>query len=122
MNNLGWIWRIVINNKWLYLFSILLLLLESGAYISSTALQEKLIDGIFINKNYDQFPYIVSLIAIAYVSYSLLFTIGSYILYNNISNFLLTLSTKLLNHLYKLPTVLFQKSVQGNIFIISRLI
>ncbi|MEE6146342.1 ABC transporter ATP-binding protein [Bacillus cereus] len=113
MNNLGWIWRIVINNKWLYLFSILLLLLESGAYISSTALQEKLIDGIFINKNYDQFPYIVSLIAIAYVSYSLLFTIGSYILYNNISNFLLTLSTKLLNHLYKLPTVLFQKKRSG---------
>lgn len=113
MNSLSWIWKVVINNKWLYLFSILLLFLESGAYISSTVLQKKLIDDIFINNNYDQFLYIVCLIAVAYVSYSILFTISSYVLYKNISHFLLSLSIKLLEHLYKLPTVLFQKKRVG---------
>ncbi|EEM69064.1 MULTISPECIES: ABC transporter ATP-binding protein [Bacillus cereus group] len=113
MNNLVWIFKKIVNKKWLYTFSILLLFLESIAYISSTVLQQRLIDNIFINKEYDQFLYVLSLIAISYISYSLLFTIGSYALAKNMSYFLLSLSKDLIKHLYNISTALFQKKRTG---------
>lgn len=55
----------------------------------------------------------VVLIAIAYIGYSLFFTICSYMLYKNIASYLLNLSRRSLNHLYTLPTVTFQKKRKG---------
>lgn len=40
MSTLFWIWRIVIKNKFTYIFTISLLLLETLTYISSTVLQK----------------------------------------------------------------------------------
>ncbi|HDR6315556.1 TPA: ABC transporter ATP-binding protein [Bacillus thuringiensis] len=113
MNSLVWILKKVRGNKWIYMFSILLLFLESGAYISSTVLQQRLIDNVFINKEYDQFIYVLSLIAISYISYSLLFTISSYFLAKNMSNLLLSLSSNYLQHLYSIKTAIFQKKRTG---------
>ncbi|QPA52729.1 ABC transporter ATP-binding protein [Lysinibacillus sphaericus] len=113
MNSLIWILKRVVNKKYLYVPSILLLLFESIAYISSTVLQQKLIDNVFIKQEYDQFPYILSLIALSYISYSLLFTISSYILAKNMSHFLLSLSKDFMIHLYKMQTVHFQKRRVG---------
>ncbi|PRQ00615.1 Lipid A export ATP-binding/permease protein MsbA [Bacillus sp. M21] len=113
MNSLMWILKKVISNKWLYGFSIFLLLLESSAYISSTVLQQKLIDNVFIGKDYDQFLYIFSLIAISYISYSILFTISSYVLAKNMSVFLLSLSNDFMIHLYNIKTAMFQKKRTG---------
>lgn len=113
MNSLIWILKRVVNKKYLYVPSILLLFFESIAYVSSTVLQQKLIDNVFINKEYDQFPYILSLIALSYISYSLLFTISSYFLAKNMSHFLLSLSKDFMRHLYKMQTVHFQKRRVG---------
>ncbi|MCU4757466.1 ABC transporter ATP-binding protein/permease [Bacillus cereus] len=113
MNNLVWIFKRVIDNKWIYMFAILLLFLESGAYISSTVLQQKLIDNVFINKEYDQFLHVLSLIAVSYISYSLLFTISSYVLAKNMSNFLVSLANNYLQHLYSIKTAIFQKRRTG---------
>ncbi|MEM5637747.1 ABC transporter ATP-binding protein [Bacillus toyonensis] len=90
-----------------------MLFLESGAYISSTVLQQRLIDNVFINKEYDQFIYVLSLIAISYISYSLLFTISSYVLAKNMSNLLLSLSSNYFQHLYSIKTAIFQKKRTG---------
>ncbi|PGE96010.1 ABC transporter transmembrane domain-containing protein, partial [Bacillus toyonensis] len=113
MNSLVWIFKKIRGNKWIYIFSILLLFLESGAYISSTVLQQRLIDNVFINKEYDQFIYVLSLIAISYISYSLLFTISSYVLAKNMSNLLLSLSSNYFQHLYSIKTAIFQKKRTG---------
>lgn len=113
MKFLPWIWKVVINNKILYVLSFLLLLIESMAYIASTFLQQRLIDEIFINGKYHEITYVVSLMAVAYVSYSVLFTVNSYILYKNIGLYLRNLSTLSLNHLYKLPTVKLQEKRVG---------
>ncbi|MEK5115043.1 ABC transporter ATP-binding protein [Bacillus sp. FSL R5-0677] len=113
MNSLVWSLKKVINKKWLYVFSIILLFLESSTYISSTVLQQKLIDNVFINKEYDQFLYVLSLIAVSYIGYSLLFTISSYILAQNMSRFLLSLSNDFLEHLYCINTALFQRKRVG---------
>ncbi|WP_074594394.1 ABC transporter ATP-binding protein [Bacillus cereus] len=113
MNSLVWIFKRVIDNKWIYMFAILLLFLESGAYISSTVLQQKLIDNVFINKEYDQFLNVLSLIAVSYISYSLLFTISSYVLAKNMSNFLVSLANNYLQHLYSIKTAIFQKRRTG---------
>ncbi|HDR7660085.1 MULTISPECIES: ABC transporter ATP-binding protein [Bacillus] len=113
MNSLVWVLKRVVNKKYLYAFSIILLFLESIAYISSTVLQQKLIDNVFIKKEYDQFPYILSLIVLSYLSYSLLFTISSYFLVKNMSHFLLSLSKDFMKHLYKMQTVHFQRRRVG---------
>ncbi len=115
MNSLVWIFKRVIDNKWIYMFAILLLFLESGAYISSTVLQQKLIDNVFINKEYDQFLNVLSLIAVSYISYSLLFTITSYVLAKNLSNFLVSLANNYLQHLYSIKTAIFQKKAYRGI-------
>ncbi|MGG3806581.1 ABC transporter ATP-binding protein [Metabacillus fastidiosus] len=113
MNSIFWSLKKVIKKKYLYIFSILLLFLESSAYISSIVLQQNLIDNIFIKKEYDQFLNVLSLLSAAYLSYSLLFTISSYFLAKNLSLFLLSLSKDFMKHLYNMRTALFQKKRIG---------
>jgi ABC-type multidrug transport system fused ATPase/permease subunit len=103
MANFNWIKQYVVKWKWYILAATALMFLESLSLISTVGLQRKIIDEVFLGRNYGEFPFILGLFVLSSIGYSLLFVFSGHVAsLCNLSIFK-SISIRLINKVYKIP-------------------
>ncbi|MBA4493461.1 ABC transporter ATP-binding protein [Paenactinomyces guangxiensis] len=113
MNNVKWILMYIKGIRLIYISSILLLLLESIAYIYTIQLQQKMIDDVIVNGMYSNFWDVLLLIILCYITYSLLFVINPFVQSKIHGSVKKVLTKEALSHLYRIPHERFQEKRTG---------
>ncbi|WP_152656292.1 ABC transporter ATP-binding protein [Oceanobacillus sp. CFH 90083] len=111
--NLQWLRKYIRPNKRLLVLAIILMIVESYAYLATIGLQQSLIDGVLIANDFTNFYLIISLMILAFVGYSLLFTLGPYVIYKVRAAIIEHLVRDFMNYMYKIPTATFEKERTG---------
>jgi ABC-type multidrug transport system fused ATPase/permease subunit len=104
-----------INKKSLLLFGYFALFLESVTPIIAILLQRDLIDKVFIEKQYQEFPKLLALYAIFFFGPKLWFTVRKVTFFHISYHLQMTLTKEFLLKIYDLPTAVFNKEHSGKL-------
>lgn len=99
---------------WL-LLGYIAIFFESFTPIIATLLQRDLIDRVFSQKQYQEFPKIITLYAIFFFGPKLWFTVRKVAFYHIGYHLQMNLTEKFLSKIYNMPTVLFNKEHVGSL-------
>lgn len=114
MRNIRWLWKYSSPIKWMLLLSVVLLTMESLANIASIALQQRLIDHVFVEGKYEEFAGILILMGIAFAAHSALFTLGPHTVHLNMAYFHSKLAGNLIKVLHRMPISKLHKERTAN--------
>lgn len=114
MKNLRWLWKYCSPVKWMLLLSVVLMTLESLSNIAAIALQQRLIDHVFVEGKYEEFAGILILMGSAFVAHSVLFTLGPHTIHLNMAYFHSKLSGNLIKVLHRMPISKLHKERTAN--------
>ncbi|OKP80719.1 hypothetical protein A3844_26925 [Paenibacillus helianthi] len=109
MANYKWLWSHVRKIKGLYGLSFLVLFCEALSNVATIALQQKMIDRVMIGGQTDKFWFILLQLGIAYLTYSILFTIGPHLLQHSIAKMRTSMGIELMKHIFRIPVSVIQK-------------
>ncbi|GAA0293211.1 ABC-type multidrug transport system fused ATPase/permease subunit [Gracilibacillus halotolerans] len=113
-NNLRWLLRYIRPRKGLLFLAVCLMIAESYSSIAMIGLQQKIIDDVLIAQNYDKLYGILSIMAIAAVAYSFLFTFGPHAIHKAKAATTEHMVRDFMRYMYKIPTSLLQKERTGS--------
>ena len=104
-----------INKKSWFLVGYFAIFLESLTPIIATLLQRDMIDKVFGEKQYQQFPKILALYAIFFFGPKLWFTVRKVAFFHISYHLQMSLTKKFLLKIYDMPTAIFNKEHVGNL-------
>ncbi|OPJ60580.1 ABC transporter transmembrane domain-containing protein [Clostridium oryzae] len=104
-----------INKKRWFLLGYFAIFLESLTPIIATLLQRDLIDRVFSEKRYQEFPKILALYAIFFFGPKLWFTVRKVAFFHIGYHLQMTLTNKFLLKIYDIPAAAFNKEHVGNL-------
>ncbi|RZT23836.1 ABC transporter ATP-binding protein [Fictibacillus sp. BK138] len=107
MDNIKWLLHYIKKIKWFFLFSVLLLCLESMAIIATFGLQKFIIDDVFINGQYDRLVPILLMFAGAFIAYALLFTLAPHTFHRIQAKVIAALTQDFMNYMQRIPVKTF---------------
>lgn len=110
MHLIRWIVPHVMKFKWMFLLSIALLTLEVLSRLLSVAIQQMLIDDVFIDGQYEKLTLVILIFASAYIVNSILSVGAPMVFHNNRCKLERTFAQELLYYLHRsIPFTSFQK-------------
>ncbi|WP_199618291.1 ABC transporter ATP-binding protein [Paenibacillus alkalitolerans] len=109
MANVKWLWSHVRRVKGLLLFAVVLMALEALSSLASVALQQSMIDDVFVAGKTERFWPVLIQISAAYLVYSLLFTFGPHAIHHAVAKLRLSMGSELMRHMFRVPTGTIQK-------------
>lgn len=104
-----------INKKRWFLLGYFAMILECLTPIIATLLQRDLIDKVFSERQYEEFPKILSLYAVFFFAPRLLFTVRKVTFFHIGYHLQMSLTKDFLKKIYCLPTAIFNKEHVGNL-------
>ncbi|OOE12708.1 ABC transporter ATP-binding protein [Fictibacillus arsenicus] len=107
MDNIKWLLHYIRKIKWFFLFSVLLLCLESMSIIATFGLQKYIIDDVFINGQYDRLVPILLMFAGAFIAYALLFTLAPHTFHRIQARIIAVLTQDFMNYMQRIPVKTF---------------
>jgi ABC-type multidrug transport system fused ATPase/permease subunit len=113
MANFKWIMSLIKIRKFLFILTIIFLVIETVAFIYSIRLQQEIIDKVIIQGDKNQLLPLITTIAICYIVFSILFVANPYLqtkIYGYIKSHL---TSKSINQIYGIPIERLQKERNG---------
>jgi ABC-type multidrug transport system fused ATPase/permease subunit len=107
MDNIKWLLHYIKKIKWFFLFSVILLCLESMSIIATFGLQKYIIDDVFINGQYDRLVPILLMFAGAFIAYALLFTLAPHTFHRIQARIIAVLTQDFMNYMQRIPVKTF---------------
>lgn len=104
-----------INKKRWFLLGYFAIFLESVTPIVATLLQRDLIDNVFSQKQYQEFPKLLTLYAIFFFGPKLWFTVRKVTFFHISYHLQMSLTNKFLLKIYDIPTAIFNKEHVGKL-------
>jgi ABC-type multidrug transport system, ATPase and permease components len=111
---MGFIFKYIDKKRW-FLLGYSAIFLESLTPIIATLLQRDLIDKVFTEKQYQEFPKILALYAIFFFGPKLWFTVRKVTFFHIGYKLQMSLTKEFLSKIYSLPTAVFNKEHVGNL-------
>lgn len=114
MDNIKWMLSQIRPHILIYILTILLIILESGAYIYSFRLQQEIIDTVFIHRQNSQLFSLLITILVCYIIFSILYVTNPF-LQNKIFGLVkMKLTLQSVSYYHNLPIKTLQKNNNGN--------
>lgn len=114
MKNIQWLFKYIRPKKGLLFLAVVLMIAESYSSIVMIGFQQKIIDDVLIAQNYDQLYSILSIMAIAAVTYSFLFTFGPHAIHKVKAATTEHMVHDFMTYMYKIPTASLQQERTGS--------
>ena len=109
MDNVRWVWTHVRQAKGMLAIAVLLMALEAFSNLWSVALQQAMIDDVFLGGQSQRFWPVLIQICIAYLVYSLLFTFGPHVIHRTVAKLRVSMGEQLMQRMFRIPTGTLQK-------------
>lgn len=113
-DSLVFLFKYIDEKRWFFM-GYLAIFLESLTPVIATLLQRDLIDKVFTEKQYEQFPKILALYAIFFFGPKLWFTVRKVAFFHISYRLQMTLTKKFLLKIYDMPTAIFNKEHVGSL-------
>ncbi|WP_339234769.1 ABC transporter ATP-binding protein [Paenibacillus sp. FSL R5-0517] len=101
--------KYIMSRPSLLLISIILMSLESLSFLSIIGLQQRLIDNILLQGQYELVPEIVCLFVLAFLLYAVLFTYAPHMMHRNQSVIQSHMADDFMSYVYRIPIRQLQK-------------
>jgi ABC-type multidrug transport system fused ATPase/permease subunit len=108
MKNLRWMWRYVKLVKVGFAAALFLLVLDTLVNLAAVYLQKNLIDQVFLDRKYEQFPQILLLFALVFIIHSVLGTAKPYMFVRNEYFLIRFMFADMIRAIHKMPFKRFQ--------------
>ncbi|WP_309122534.1 ABC transporter ATP-binding protein [Paenibacillus sp.] len=109
MDNVRWLWTHVRKVKGMLALAVVLMAVEAFTNLWSVALQQSMIDDVFVGGLSDRFWPILTQICIAYLVYSLLFTFGPHVIHLAVAKLRVSMGEQLMQRMFRIPTGTLQQ-------------
>ncbi|MFX3650435.1 MAG: ABC transporter ATP-binding protein [Paenibacillus sp.] len=101
--------KYILSRPSLLLISVILMSLESLSFLSIIGLQQRLIDDILLQGQYELVPEIVCLFVLAFLLYAVLFTYAPHMMHRNQSVIQSQMAEDFMSYVYRIPIRQLQK-------------